>query len=260
MALPSSVRTYQVTSLWEACQSHAAGTFAMWPHNRHLDDARADRIAAALRAQARPDIGPQPLVIAVTGGAQYLIDGQHRLAAGSRLEEPLARAIEVLISREPCPTDADVRRMFKLVNCGTPVPMAFFDDDVAQFAGRLAALVAEQWPGAESKNPTAQRPRFVRARLVVTLGDSPPTREGAAAGRLDPAEALAEATTMNDEAREYFTAPTTKTGARRAHQLRGEALIARAEASGFFLGLYLDWPNQLMARLGEAWRARELDP
>lgn len=226
-ALPT--RTRVVQTLGELVAAYDAGAFVRWRHNRDVSEGRARAIADYYAANEF-DAGPQPLVIGVLpGGAAYLLDGQHRLKAGTILGAD-AHRVEVEVVHEQCADETSLRRLFRLINIGTPVPLQYYDEEVAAFVAVTAPLVKARWPLAHSSKPGVSRPWFTDGSLAHHLGNAR-CREALMLGVLTPEGFVEElAAVCEDVEGDYRADPGAAAPARRPYT-RGPRTRASAPAS-----------------------------
>ena len=65
------------------------GEFGLWPHNRAVNMGRVDQIARSMEETQDPwYLGPVPVYVAYVENRGYILDGQHRLAALAKVDDP----------------------------------------------------------------------------------------------------------------------------------------------------------------------------
>ncbi len=252
-------REYERLTAAEVVARWDSGQFALWSGNRHVTESRVARIAAEVAQGC--DFGPMPIVIGRIptqkngSGGGFVIDGQHRLRAAKLLSAEVAARTELCICWEECKTDADLKRLFRKVNCGTPVPPSHWDDDVLIFSRGLAQAIRHHWcDSVISDKDTCCRPRITEAALFAAIDDCRETREAAALRRLSVESALEKIVRMNTLHKSMYTGD----GARRALSDSGvktAAMFESAKKLKFYVGLRFGWLSALMAELSEEWLA-----
>jgi hypothetical protein len=236
---------HKLRSMW------GQGEIKLWEGNREVDLARAKRIAQALELDST---GVTPIVVAEFERRLLVIDGQHRLHAFIHLEQKRANEVEVLVCKTFCSSEQEVRRLFRVTNSGTPVPLSFFNEEVKAFAEEVADRLNVAHPGVITAKGKAQRPRITRRDFIERISSSTHTRDGAAAGRLRAEEAEKEVQTMNRAAKRRFGADPDREA---ANYGATAILLARAKSLEFYLGLDGSWVDTLMNRLAENWQAAD---
>jgi hypothetical protein len=244
-------RRRQIQTLGELVAAHGSGGFTLWAYNRAVDGARARTIANSYSSAAY-DAGPMPLVIGqLPDGSAYLLDGQHRLAAG-KLLGPRAALVEIEVVYEPCADDADLRRVFRLINSGTPVPAAYYDDSMAEFIGRAYTLMKDRWRLAHAVSDKPKRPNFSEASVRLCL-DNPTCRDAVGRGLLTPGILIQELERVSLEVDlAYRRSP--ELAADRYGTKGFPTLYPVAVRKGFCAGLILAWglriADDLLQRVG----------
>lgn len=175
-----------------------------------------------------------------------MLDGQHRLRAGAILG-PAASAICVEVVYEACPDEAALRRLFRLINLGTPVPLQYYDEEVAAFVAATAPLVRARWPLSYSAAPGASRPWFSDASLARHLGNAR-CREGVMLGVLTPEAFLDELAAVCEEVEGDYKADPGAAG-RRYGTTRAPTVFPRALDKGFCAGVMVEWGDHAAGRV-----------
>ena len=240
------VRSRVEQTLGELVASHEAGAFVYWRHNREVHDGRARAIAEYYAAN-NYDAGPQPLVVGtLPGGESYLLDGQHRLRAGELLGDA-ARRVAVEVVYENCADEAALRRLFRLINIGTPVPLQSYDEEVAAFIAATAPTIRTRWPRAYSRAEGASRPWFTDASLAHHLGNAR-CREGLMLGVLTPESFVEELEAVCEDVENDYRADPGAAG-RRYGTTRATTVYPRALEKGFCAGVMVEWGDHVAGRI-----------
>ncbi len=246
--VPGKKRLRFVQSLKLTVNQFECGVFQLWEHNREINDKRAYAIASYVTANDL-DIGPQPLILGVLpDGRHYLLDGQHRLRAGQFLGEAAA-FVETEIIIESCRDEEELRKLFRVVNIGTPVPLQYYDEEMNTFITKTVPLVKRRWAAAHSKATSTTRPWFTDISLQVQLGNGR-CREALMLGLLTPEKFLAELEQLcKDVEEDYKTNPAG--AARRYSTINTPTVYARAYEKGFCAGVVHGWGELVAIRLIE---------
>lgn len=260
--------SYQPMSAADAAALWTQHRLITWAGNRPISIRRATRIATYVAAGN--DFGPVPIVIGVvrhlpvgdalpTDAVEYVIDGQHRLQAATLLSRADARRAQLCICRRVCRDEGELRQLFTMVNCGTPVPASYWDADVAAFINGVAAHINRRWPGIITDGTCLRRPRIPLVSLRADIDSHERTREAVAARVLSVDDAVRELEGMNSTNKLLIASPRPDRRAALAMSIFGAtaSTLKNADAHRFYIGLEVGWPNKLMSNLGLAWRAAE---
>jgi len=242
-------------SLTELLNQYTTGKIHLWVHNRDINNMRAKRLADAITSSR--NIGPVPIIIAdCQDGKQYVLDGQHRLAASRYVPTVIADTLQVWVSTTICADEEQVRKLFRIVNSGLPVPPKFYDEDLLRIATRTSELIILRWPLAISdKKP--QRPRFTQ-KILIDSFCSDAYHKLLRNGHLTPENIIKYIIEINEGVKElYNTNPIT------AHSKYGTkknpTLIYRAEKIDFFAGLNVTWSDDVATLITRAALIEEKD-
>jgi len=235
-------------SLAEAVRAFEEGKFSLWEYNREINDRQAQAIAEYAAANGY-DLGPQPLILgALPDGRHYLLDGQHRLRAGALLGADAAH-VEIELVIEQCDDAAALRRLFRLINIGTPVPARYYDEEVEAFVAAAAPAIKRRWAAAYSAAAKTPRPWFSDVSLQHHLAGAS-CREALMLGLLTPECFIAELEELcRDIDRDYQTAPAA--AARRYHTVNAPTVYPRAYDKGFSAGVLIEWGEAVARRIIE---------
>jgi len=233
-------------TLGDVCREFDKGTIQLWQHNREVNDRRAQAIATHI-AENGFDSGPLPLVLGeLPDGNIFLIDGQHRLRAGHYLGEAAARVeIEVVIDK--CADDAALRKLFRTINIGTPVPLRYYDEELGAFIAATAPLIKRRWAGAYSPSMATTRPRFTDTSLQHQLGVAR-CREAIIHGLMSPEKFVAELELLcHDVETDYRLNP--EGAGRRYGTTTTPTVYPKAFERGFCAGVMHDWGDNVAYRI-----------
>lgn len=255
---------YRVFTGLELLSMHLAGRFSAYAWNRPVDKRRAAAIAASVVSRGAHSFGPAPVVVACVDGlpeASYVIDGQHRLEAlrviaASDGDDPL-RALEVPVCYVQCADGGEVDAEFRLVNQGTPVPPAYFDEEVRIALLRVADLLVAAYPKASVASDKYQRPRFNAVHVIERLSQHSAVRSAICESRVKPEEIFADIQALNAEYRRQFASEESTEAAMKNYKLT-DCIVVRLEKTNFFLGAMSDWTPLVADRL--SLRAEESEP
>lgn len=260
--------TYTIQSAATIAADWTRKRYRAWNGNRPLNVQRARSIAAHVTTSG--DFGPVPIVIGVlhqpgerqnrADHIEYVIDGQHRLEAATLLLPDDAARTQLCVCRTVCSDEADLRRLFTAVNCGTPVPASYWDADIAAFICNVAAAVNNRWPGLITQGAKAIRPRITFVQFRSELDGHARTREAAAAQTLSVAAAIQQLDVMNEDIKRKIAGRED----RRVSLANGafgatSSILAAADRLDYLVGLDKHWPVTLMTNLGAIWRGDEID-
>lgn len=155
-------------------------TTEMYEHNRVVDKKNVARIVdAATREKTSTGlvdfrnnmicIGLAPASSAKPGAAlvRVLLDGNHRMEALKLLGDH--KNILAVLWVKRCRTQQQFEDEFLKINCGTPVPSAYYSGKVAAIVNGLVDKIGHNYPDFEMWGSTAQRPKFRRTDISDTL-------------------------------------------------------------------------------------------
>jgi hypothetical protein len=257
--------SYQPMAAADAAALWAQHRLITWAGNRPINMRRAARIAAYVAAGN--DFGPVPIVIGVVrippagGVVEYVIDGQHRLQAATLLGRADARRAQLCICRTVCRNEDELRQLFTMVNCGTPVPASYWDADVAAFINGVVGAINRRWPGIITQGTSLRRPYIPLVQLRADIDSHVRTREAAVARVLSVDDAVRELEAMNSTNRLLIASDSvdTRTQLAMANFTATPSILKFADLRSFYVGLEKEWPNKLMSNLGRTWRAADED-
>jgi hypothetical protein len=238
-ARPEPTRYSQPARVWCDALVHELrrGSIALWEHNRIVSEDRVCALASALEASRDPELlGPLPIILArLPNGSTYVLDGQHRISALARVDTPGRFCAFVCDARVP--DFAAMAAEFERVNCGTPVPPAYWDDKTRHVLAEFLARLRLQWPRGASDSLRPIRPRYCEKALAEALSSVDGLRDAIRDG-LGADDLFAAAAVVGEYAkRVHFDAAPP--GAR-------DRALKIAETTGFYLGLENKWPTKVV--------------
>jgi hypothetical protein len=244
------IRTYLTYLVSDVLELSRAGEFTLWKGNRHIDENVVAHIVRDVNASH--NYGPSPIILGMLDGKGYVVDGQHRLAAAALLE-PAARNVHLTICRVPVADEAALKILFRIVNCGTPVPMSHWNDEIATFVRNLTAAINNQWPGVISLRSRAHRPRTCEAALRCAVDENRHIRTAATAGVLCVDDAMRELIAMN--AVDMATLNSAHGPEFLTNYDMPASLISHIHSLQFAVGARLHWEKFFIAKMCEIWSA-----
>ena len=239
-------RKRENTTLGKLVEDYHQGKFSLWEYNRKINTRRAATIADYYITN-NYDAGPQPFIIGVLpNGSAVILDGQHRLYAGNLLKEN-ANIIDIEVVYEYCLNEDQLRKTFRLINIGTPVPIAYYDQEVLEFAQKTSILIKARWPKAYSRSSSATRPWFTDNSLEEHLGNTR-CREALILGVLTPEGFLEELITVCQEIEKSYK--TNSSAANKTYSTtKAETIFPKALEKGFCAGVMTKWGEYVADRM-----------
>jgi hypothetical protein len=239
-------RKRENTTLGNLVSDYHQKKFSLWEYNRKINTNRAHAIASYY-INNNYDAGPQPIIIGVLpNGSAVILDGQHRLYAGDLLKEN-ANIIDIEVIYEYCLNEEQLRKTFKLINIGTPVPIAYWEQEVNTFVRETSIKIKNRWPKAYSKSSSATRPWFTDNSLEENLGNNR-CREALILGVLTPEGFLEELIAVCQEIeKSYKTNPSDAN--KRYSTTKTETVFPKALEKDFCAGVLVRWGEYVADRM-----------
>lgn len=239
---------WQLLAARQLIMMHASGSLVHYEWNRPVVASRARAIAETLKEPRRNCFGPAPMVIARrqvtdTFATNYIVDGQHRLEAlliADREAPEIVDAAVVLVCWVTVESDEEVRREFKLVNQGTPVPAAYYNKEVGDVLSAAVATLAKAFPLAVATTDTWQRPKFGTRNTVECLSSQTSIRDSITLHGASAKDILAFIMRENDRLRAQFENDDVAESLALNYGASA-AIVDRAVKSRFYLGIIKDW-------------------
>ena len=210
------------------------GEFGLWAPNRAVDVRRVDQIARSMdEAQDPWYLGPAPVYVAYVENRGYILDGQHRLAALAKVDDP--GLFQLFLGRIYARRPDELHREFERINCGCPVPESYWNRKFSDVLDQFFAGLRREFPTAESRSARPRRPRYHPATVALVLSEKGSLREAVRANRLTGEHLVAAALREHVVAQEVY-------------ETRGgipQQCLQNASVTGFFLGLDRVWPERV---------------
>ena len=211
------------------------GEFGLWPHNRAVNMGRVDQIARSMEETQDPwYLGPVPVYVAYVENRGYILDGQHRLAALAKVDDP--GLFQLFLGRIYARRADELHREFERINCGSPVPESYWNRKFSDVLDQFFAGLRREYPTAESRSARPRRPRYNPAAVALVLNEKGSLREAVRANRLSGENLTAAALRENSIAQALYE----------GREDFPQQCLLNASVTGFFLGLDRVWPERVV--------------
>jgi hypothetical protein len=212
-----------------------------WEYNRQVDEARVgrayeDQVRRLRESRVLTMFLPTPITVCWLDTTAYLMDGQHRLAVLRRLVDRAgirADTVSLVLCEMTCHSNEELEEVFVRINSGTQVPAAYYSKKVFALLTQFGAALSTMFSKAVSKAARPQRPNFNLETVRDEMSSQISLRDAIIDKRIT-VEHLMKVVCRENEIEKQIS----EQGRRGVPQ----SILARAEKTGFHLGLRAGWP------------------